>query len=141
MIYFQAHIPCNQYLLLLKRIVGRCFGNKKLISRNLFLIILTLSCVVNNMMSLEVYMVVSFRTRRINRGAHKLTRTPMLIIKQRLTITLQNEQLNFATSLQYCANSQWFNYIYIYIVYAKMVSKNINKISVFVVHSITIWEI
>ena len=114
MIYFQAHIPCNQYLLLLKA-DSRCFSNKNLGLKNLLFVILSLSFIVDNMMLLEVYMVVNFRTRRINRGAHKLTRTPMLIIKQRLTITLQNEQLNFATSLQYCANSQWFNlYIYIY---------------------------
>jgi hypothetical protein len=87
MIYFQAHIPCNQYLLLLKA-DSRCFSNKNLGLKNLLFIILSLSFIVDNMMLLEVYMVVNFRTRRINRGAHKLVRTIMLIIKQRLTITL-----------------------------------------------------
>jgi hypothetical protein len=36
--------------------------------------------------SLEIYMVVNFKTRKNSRGAHKLTRAPILIKKKTIKI-------------------------------------------------------
>jgi hypothetical protein len=41
------------------------------------------SLVIANMMPLKAYMTVKFRAREISRGAHKLARTPTLIIKKK----------------------------------------------------------
>ena len=45
---------------------------------NLFLKIINLNII--NFRIIETYMVINFKTREINQGARKLTRTPTLII-------------------------------------------------------------